>query len=223
MVLLPNQWSLRPAGKQLVLGDFPVNLALHPSGHWIAILHAGYGEHEVMIIDLQQQKRITRVSIPQTFYGLCFSPDGRTLFASGGEFEVVHAYQFGKGYLSGHRAIAITKETAKFIPGGMAVDRNGKTLFVAGTRGDAVSVVPLAGPEKCLMISLPKDSYPYACTLDRSGKRLFVSLWNRSSVAVLDLAEKRLLNTWPTERHPTEMALTPDGKALFVACANSTK
>src|SRR5689334_11746803 len=63
-VLLPNQWSLRPAGKQLVLGDFPVNLALHPSGRWLAVLHAGYGEHEVMVVDLQSEKKVTRVSIP---------------------------------------------------------------------------------------------------------------------------------------------------------------
>ena len=34
-VLLPNQWSLQPAGRQLVVGDFPVNLALHPGGRRI--------------------------------------------------------------------------------------------------------------------------------------------------------------------------------------------
>src|SRR5207237_2648686 len=28
---------------------------------------------------------------------------------------------------------------------------------------------------------------------------------------------------WPTEKHPTEMTLSPDGKSLYVACANSTK
>ena len=44
-VLLPNQWSLQPAGKQIELGDFPVNMALHPSGKWLAALHTGYGEH----------------------------------------------------------------------------------------------------------------------------------------------------------------------------------
>ncbi|HKB37444.1 MAG TPA: hypothetical protein VKD72_13415, partial [Gemmataceae bacterium] len=43
-VRLPNGWSLRPAGQQIVVGDFPVNLALHPDGKWLAILHAGYGE-----------------------------------------------------------------------------------------------------------------------------------------------------------------------------------
>src|SRR5207253_309534 len=44
-VLLPNGWSLKPAGKQVALGDFPVNMALHPSGEWLAVLHAGYGDH----------------------------------------------------------------------------------------------------------------------------------------------------------------------------------
>src|SRR5262245_44353710 len=73
-VMLPNQWSLRPAGKQLALGDFPVNLALHPSGRYVAVLHAGYGTHEVSIVDLAGGKeRVTcRVPLPQVFIGLAF-------------------------------------------------------------------------------------------------------------------------------------------------------
>src|SRR5215470_9469343 len=50
-VQLPNQWSLQPAGRQIELGDFPVNIAVHPSGEWLAVLHAGYGEHEIQIVD----------------------------------------------------------------------------------------------------------------------------------------------------------------------------
>ena len=38
--LLPNQWTLEPAGKQIPLGDFPVHIALHPSGAWAAVLVA---------------------------------------------------------------------------------------------------------------------------------------------------------------------------------------
>lgn len=30
-VLLPNQWSLRPAGRQIEMGDFPVNIAVQPA------------------------------------------------------------------------------------------------------------------------------------------------------------------------------------------------
>src|SRR5437764_1361262 len=76
-ILLPNQWSLRPAGRQRELGDFPVNLALHPGGRWLAVLHAGYGEHEIAVVDLRRERVVVRVPLDQTFYGLCFSPDGK--------------------------------------------------------------------------------------------------------------------------------------------------
>src|SRR5262249_9461716 len=55
-IQLPNQWSLRPAGKQVILGDFPVNIAVHPEGRWLAILHAGYGTHEIVIVDVGQSR-----------------------------------------------------------------------------------------------------------------------------------------------------------------------
>jgi DNA-binding beta-propeller fold protein YncE len=222
-IQLPNQWSLRPAGNQLPLGDFPVNVAIHPDGRYLAVLHAGYGEHEITTIDLKRQKVIARVVLEQAWYGLCFSPDGKQLFASGAEFEVVHAYSFGDGFLSNHREIAVVKPTDKFIPGGLAIDAAGKTLFAAGTWGDALAIVPLDAPDKRSVISLGKKSYPYACLPDRAGTRVFVSLWNKAAVAVVDLQEKKLVATWSTEKHPTEMALIADGKTLFVACANSTK
>ena len=34
-VLLPNQWSLRPAGAQVEMGDFPINVAVHPGGRTV--------------------------------------------------------------------------------------------------------------------------------------------------------------------------------------------
>ncbi|HEY2909910.1 MAG TPA: hypothetical protein VGI99_06670, partial [Gemmataceae bacterium] len=38
-VQLPNQWKLKPAGKHIDLGDFPVNIAIHPTGQFAAVLH----------------------------------------------------------------------------------------------------------------------------------------------------------------------------------------
>src|SRR5579875_3104822 len=73
-VRLPNQWSLRPAGKQLPRGDFPVNLVLHPGGRWLAALHAGYGTHEVVVVTLggNAPNIVCRVPVDQAFYGMCF-------------------------------------------------------------------------------------------------------------------------------------------------------
>jgi DNA-binding beta-propeller fold protein YncE len=224
-VRLHNQWSIRPAGGQLELGDFPVNTALHPSGKWLAVLHAGYGKHEVIIVepDAKKAQVVCRVTLPQTFNGLCFAPDGKTLYTSGGEFEVVHAFDFGDGYLSRPRQLKVHEGEGKFIVSGLAVDPTGNVLCVAGTWGDAVCLYPLNGKGEKVTVPLGKDSYPFTCLVDRPRNRLYVSLWNKSAVAVVDLSEKKLVKTFTTEKHPTEMVLGPGGKALFVACSNSTR
>src|SRR5262245_48020224 len=50
-IQLPNQWRLRPAGTQIELGDLPMHIAVHPDGRYLAILHTGYRDHEVVIVD----------------------------------------------------------------------------------------------------------------------------------------------------------------------------
>src|SRR5437660_1584204 len=74
-VLLPNGWSLKPAGRQARLGDLPVQVAVHPGAPILAILHAGYGEHEVMTVDGATGRVIGRVSVPASFAGLTWSAD----------------------------------------------------------------------------------------------------------------------------------------------------
>src|SRR5438874_2531456 len=69
-ILLPNQWSLRPAGKQVLLGDFPVNIAVHPGGKFAAVLNAGFGTHEIIIVSVAQSNVVSRVSLNEAFYGL---------------------------------------------------------------------------------------------------------------------------------------------------------
>jgi DNA-binding beta-propeller fold protein YncE len=224
-VLLPNQWSLRPAGKQLQLGVFPVNIALHPSGRWLAVLHAGYGEHEVVTVDLERLAIVDRASVLQSFYGLCFTPDGKQLFASGCEQCVVHPFDFDEGHLGRRPPIGLSTKGSSLAPGGVAVDSRGQNLLIAGTWGDAVALVHLAkdGSTQTRRIGLPENSYPYTCLADPKRNRIWTTLWLKSAVAVLDPEKNAVVETWPTQPHPTEMVLSPDGKILYVACANSTK
>jgi DNA-binding beta-propeller fold protein YncE len=225
LIRLPNQWALRPAGKQIEVGDFPVALALHPAGKYLAVLHAGYGPHEIFVLDIAgpRQRVISRVVLAQTFGGLAFAPDGNTLYAGGGEFGVVHAFSFADGYLARHRELSVAGPKEKFIAAGLAVDPAGKWLYTAGTWSHSVCLLPLDRPDEFVSLALGKDSYPYGCLVDAPRKRLYVSLWNKAQVAVINLEDKQVAATWPTERHPTEMALSPDGKTFYVACANSTR
>jgi YVTN family beta-propeller protein len=270
-VQLPNQWRLKPTGRQLELGDFPVNIALHPTGQFAAILHAGFREHEVVIVDLNSKRTriVSRATIDQAFYGLTFSPDGRQLYASGGEFETVHVFEFEQGYLRKTKALDVSRqekepqERQRVVVGGLALDPRGRELFVASPWGDCVVRIPLDNPDNRVLIPItselprkkdapqgeppsPPDGrkdpnakaaakqlaepprkdaggFPYLCLVEPGGKRVFVSLWAKAAVAVIDLEKNSLSATWSTADHPTEMVLSPDGKALYVACANSTK
>lgn len=223
-VQLPNQWSLRPAGVHVELGDFPVNLAIHPSGKYVLALHAGNGEHDVTVVDVDRRRVCSRVVVDQAFYGLAISPDGHYVYASGGEFEVVHRWRFNEGLLSDAERIVVAPQEETFVVAGIALDSKGETLFAAGVLGDALSAVTLDQmPAQPRRLALPPQSHPYGVLVAPDGRRLFVSLWGGAAVAVVEWPAMRLEATWPTEQHPTEMVLSPDGKTLFVACANSTK
>jgi YVTN family beta-propeller protein len=149
-VQLPNQWSLKPAGRHLEVGDFPVNIAVHPTGEFAAVLCAGFGPHEVVIVDLnpERTRMVSRVQVPQAFYGLTWSNDGRQLFASGGEDEVVHVFDFDKGYLTKGKALDVSvAKNRRAVVGGLAFDPQGRDLFAAAPWADAVVRVPLVNPD----------------------------------------------------------------------------
>jgi DNA-binding beta-propeller fold protein YncE len=73
------------------------------------------------------------------------------------------------------------------------------------------------------------STYPVAVTVNRSGSRAFVALWNGSAVAELDLNDGKVLKklallapretTLPSS-HPAAFAWSPDEKTLYVALAN---
>src|SRR5260221_5525298 len=140
---LPNQWFLRPVGKQIVLGDFPVNIAVHPKGKFAAVLHCGYGRHEITVVKISSGALISRTGIHEAFYGLAFSKDGKEIFCSGAGDEAVHSFDFADGFLFNHHKITLRAAKQRAIPAGLCVSDDGKTLFVANVWGHRVSEVDL--------------------------------------------------------------------------------
>ena len=231
LITLHNQWSLSPAGRHLAVGDFPVNIVLRPDGKTAAVLHSGNGTHEVITINLTTREIVARVTVPESFYGMCFSPDGTRLYASGGEYDLIHAWNVdADGLLSEHSEITVCPRDQSFVVAGLSMSPDGTTLFACGPWGHRVAILSvgdppagaaLAPPRAASFVDLPKDTFPYAALLTRDGTRLYVSLWGGSGVAVIDPASRTVVNTWATPSHPTEMALSPDGGTLFVACSDS--
>ena len=242
-MLLPNQWSLRPAGHQIELGDFPVNIAVHPQSRYAAILHSGYSQHGIMIVDLTTESVVTNVPIDETFYGIEFSRDGSFLFCSGAGTEVIHQFRFQKGVLADDRVLSLRDAKKTGIPAGLAVDPRGRELWAANVIGQSVSRVDLRSGKvtEIPMVSGQLDTnnaaddthpattettlnrtgaFPYACRLDTRRQRLYVSLWGEAAGAVIDLKTRTIIARWQTQEHPNEMLLTRSGKTLYVANAN---
>jgi DNA-binding beta-propeller fold protein YncE len=75
-------------------------------------------------------------------------------------------------------------------------------------------------------------SLPYTTVMTHDGKRAFVSLWNASSIAELDLVKGRVSKIIPLEKpsaklaggsHPTALLLNHDDSTLYVALTNRDK
>ncbi len=163
-VLLPNQWWLRPVGKQVQLGDFPVHIALHPDGKFAAVLHCGHGPHEIVVLNVATGAIVSRVAIDESFYGLAFSRDGGAIFASGSAGEVIHRFAFADGLLSQHSAIPLREATVRGIPCGLAVSADGASLYAANVWGQSVTrtILRAGGNEtkELLLVDAPVPAAP---------------------------------------------------------------
>lgn len=222
-VLLPSGWSIKAAGQQSPLGDLPVVAALHPTEPVLAVLHAGYGEHEVVTVNANNGKIKGRIAVPETFAGLVWSADGKTLYVGGGWDDVIYRFDHADGLLFHQVKIddfAPLGGNQRHTPAGLALSIDGQTLWSANVSSHSVSKFNTSDGSLVGEWPLDKDSFPYGLALDESRERLYVSLWGKSAIAVIDTRSGASIGKWTSEAHPNEMLLARRGEVLYVANAN---
>ncbi len=155
-------------------------------------------------------------------------------------------YSFENGKVTSERFLPLAPR-AKLPPGKRRHDELKDVTYPAG-----LSVGTIGGQERILVASNNSDeaillnstdgrivhrfdlstfrqvpgSLPYTTVITTDGKRGFVSLWNASTVAELDLVNGRVLRMIPLRKpaapmasgsHPTALLLNRDNSRLFVA------
>jgi hypothetical protein len=127
--------------------------------------------------------------------------------------------------------------TAPPYPAGLAVLRGaeGDRLLIANNLSDNVVLLDVASGKVQQAFDLSQgrnipSTYPYTIVANKAGTKAWVSLWNWSAVAELDLENGKVsrwigLDKAPDNvgagSHPTAMTLSADEKWLYVALSNN--
>jgi YVTN family beta-propeller protein len=224
---LPTGVRLDPAGRSYDVGSFPLSAALAPDGAHVVLLLDGWREQGVQIVDRATGAVQQTLTQPAAFLGLAFAPDGRTLYASGGNQDVVYRYTWADGRATLVDSIILAPKAAQAngqrYPAGIGFAPDGRTLYVAENMGDAVAVVDVASGR--VTQRLPTERYPYAVAVSSEGT-VYVSAWGGHTVSVFTPASPGGLvdaGRIPVARHPSALLLTPDGRRLFVASASTDR
>ena len=118
--LLPNGWKLSPAGKNIPIGELPLNMLITRDGRYAVTSNSGAGEHSISLISLEEKKEIQRIVIDKTWRGLCFNKDESALFVSGGNNDNIYTYTFSNGSLSLADSFSLRSDAKEKISVSMA-------------------------------------------------------------------------------------------------------
>ncbi|MFI5454790.1 MAG: bifunctional YncE family protein/alkaline phosphatase family protein [Isosphaerales bacterium] len=222
--LLPNGWTLKPAGQQIPLADLPLNIIPLADNRHVLTATSGYNAHELSVVDLADKKVVDRQAVRQSWFGLAVAAEADRIWWSGGGGNVLHAFRLADCRLtrtSGPEAETKTGSAreARHFRGGIVLDRDRKVLYSLDVNGGTISALDLASQNE--LKTAPAGTRPYDVILARNGTQLFVSDWAGRTVRILDPGDLRTVAKIAVGEHPNQIAVHPTDDRIFVACASS--
>jgi YVTN family beta-propeller protein len=218
-VTLPNGWSLTPVGKLVPLGDLPLNIAISPSKKLAAVTNNGYGTQLIQLIDIKTGKILDSSIIRKSWLGLTFSADGRWLYASGGNDNIIIKYAIQGNHLRNADTIVFGKPwPEKISVTGITVDNAGKRLYAVTKENNSLYVVDLQ--TKKILSTHPMDGEGYTCLLSPDQATLYISCWGCDKILLFDTQQQKMSGSVKTGDNPNDLCLSKNGQYLFVANAN---
>ncbi|MEH7505793.1 bifunctional YncE family protein/alkaline phosphatase family protein [Neobacillus drentensis] len=216
-------WPVTPSGQQVTLGDFPMGGVLSPDHRYLIVSNDGQGEQSLQVVDINSQKVVQTIpykSPESLYFGVAFSNDGKTVYASAGGNNKIRVYGFENGMLTEKSPIMLQDSNkTKFYPAGISVSKDGASLYVANNLHHSVSKIDLATNKIVKTIAVGK--HPYATVLSNDGTSLYVSNWGESSISVVDPETLTIKSTIPVGLHPNAIIENAANGMIYVSNSDS--
>lgn len=241
-ILLPTGQEIRPAGSHLEVSDRPMGMTLSPDGKVMAVsTGSNFSARSLHLVDPITWQVKQSIPLKDSFVGLAFSAEGDRIFVGGGRAQCVYVFaRQSSGKFALEREIAIPDSD----PSGLSLSRDGTTLYVALNLKHALGVVDVASGS---VREVDTGVYPFTTVLSTDGHYVYVSNWGgrkprpgdptdgehpvvvdprtgiaaSGSVSIYDRISDSVVAEIETGLHPCSLALSPDGKLLYVTNANS--
>lgn len=217
-VLLPNGWSLTPAGRSVGAGDLPLNIAVSATGRFVAVSNNGQGIQSIQLIDAKNEKVLDNKEIPKSFYGLKFSSNEKYLYASGGNDNWILKYSIRNKKLFLSDSISLGRKMKdKISPVGIDIDNVRDLLYVVTKEDNSLYIIDLLTNRVKHKEKLEAEGY--ACVLSPDRNKLYISIWGGKKVAVVNTNSNQITGTIDVGLNPNELIVNKSGSRLFVANA----
>jgi YVTN family beta-propeller protein len=224
---LPTGVQLDPAGSSYDLGSMPLAMALAPEKDRVVVLLNGWREHGIQVVDRTSGRVLQTLPLPAVFLGLAFAPDGKSIYVSGGNQDVIYRLDWsgGRATLADSIQLAVKQpnHSGTRYPAGIAISRDGRTLYAAENLADSLAVIDLG--TRRVVQRFGTERYPYGVAVTPEGA-VFVSAWGGSTVSTFSAGQSGGLTAGArikVARHPSAVLLNDGGSRLFVASGSTDR
>lgn len=239
---LPTGQILEAAGQRLQFSGRPVDLALSPDGRTVLVKNM----KDLLVVNTASWTLSQTLDYPSngaSMHGIAIRQDGSHVYVTGSGNELYDWRVATNGLVSYDRTIALP---AGSDPCGLALSRDGLKAYVCLSTNNTLAVVNLAAGtvERQISVGLA----PWNVVLSPDGQTAYVSDWGgrrpasddltassagsdvvvdtrgvaaSGVVSIVNLVTGTESAQVPTGLHPSDLALSHDGRTLFVANANS--
>lgn len=212
--ILPGGRMLAPAGTQVQVGGFPVDVLVHPALPVAYVANTGYSLRSIQVIGTASGEIMQDLVRNDAFFGLALDAVHARLYAAGGRASVVDVYDIGAdGRLTASLQIPVSG-----YPAGLALSADGGLLYVGRFTGKALDVVDTSTLAVQAEIALPFG--PYGVTLLPARNEVWVTGYADHRIGVVDLASKTLRATVDTAGNPLGLVASPDEKTVYATVAD---